>query len=361
MKKIITTSLLALMVSVPAMADQYTVKSGDTVKGIADLKGMTLAQLSDLNPQIKNINLIYPNQKINLGDGEYVNEESKPVAEEVKAEPVAETIKTVIADEVASKSKCAACDNVINGNPMYRPVGGHFYSVTSLETHGFGGNSDIDYKGYNLNEVLGYGITDRLSIFIDTNASTTDSFKDGTFAWNNFGGGISYRALNEGNWKGDVYGKMRSSMVQEASVGTAMAIVLGGGSLDNDFWHEDTNAYTWTAGTKFGYSSCIWTLNGLFEYDYANSEAFNWDVEGLKGYRAGIEGQFVLNEDWNLIGRATYEMPEIFANYFTGKLGVNYNITTDMYVGVYAFQTMNEDADNFGDQTGLGLQFGIDF
>lgn len=44
----------------------YYVKSGDTVSGIAAKEKTTVANIKKLNPQIKNINLIYPNQKIRV-------------------------------------------------------------------------------------------------------------------------------------------------------------------------------------------------------------------------------------------------------------------------------------------------------
>ena len=44
----------------------YSVKSGDTMCAIAKRNGMSLEQLVKKNPQIKNPNLIYPGNKINL-------------------------------------------------------------------------------------------------------------------------------------------------------------------------------------------------------------------------------------------------------------------------------------------------------
>lgn len=44
----------------------YSVKKGDTMWAIAKRNGMSLEQLVKKNPQIKNPNLIYPGNKINL-------------------------------------------------------------------------------------------------------------------------------------------------------------------------------------------------------------------------------------------------------------------------------------------------------
>jgi len=44
----------------------YTVKSGDTMSGIAAKFGISLAALENANPQIKNPNLIYPGEVLNI-------------------------------------------------------------------------------------------------------------------------------------------------------------------------------------------------------------------------------------------------------------------------------------------------------
>ena len=44
----------------------YTVKSGDTLSGIAATYGITLDELIQLNPQINNLNLIHPGDTVNL-------------------------------------------------------------------------------------------------------------------------------------------------------------------------------------------------------------------------------------------------------------------------------------------------------
>jgi LysM repeat protein/GH25 family lysozyme M1 (1,4-beta-N-acetylmuramidase) len=50
----------------PAAGGRYTVKSGDNLSKIAASNGLTLAQIKAKNPQIKNPNLIYPGQVINI-------------------------------------------------------------------------------------------------------------------------------------------------------------------------------------------------------------------------------------------------------------------------------------------------------
>ncbi|MCM3031755.1 glycoside hydrolase domain-containing protein [Niallia sp. MER 6] len=46
--------------------EYHTVAKGDSLSKIAQQYGITLANLQNLNPQIKNIHLIYPNQKIKV-------------------------------------------------------------------------------------------------------------------------------------------------------------------------------------------------------------------------------------------------------------------------------------------------------
>ena len=65
MKKIITalTLLTSFLFASPTFA--YTVQKGDTMTQIATKSHMTLDQLAELNPQVKDLNLIFVNQNIN--------------------------------------------------------------------------------------------------------------------------------------------------------------------------------------------------------------------------------------------------------------------------------------------------------
>jgi LysM repeat protein len=53
----------------PAAGGTYTVQWGDTLGNIAAKSGVSLSDLLAVNPQIWNINLIYPGQAINLPSG----------------------------------------------------------------------------------------------------------------------------------------------------------------------------------------------------------------------------------------------------------------------------------------------------
>src|SRR5690606_10683668 len=53
----------------PAPSGSVTVRSGDTLSGIAARNGVGLADLIAANPQIRNPNLIYPGQTVHLPGG----------------------------------------------------------------------------------------------------------------------------------------------------------------------------------------------------------------------------------------------------------------------------------------------------
>ncbi|MCL2339020.1 MAG: hypothetical protein FWC51_03665 [Proteobacteria bacterium] len=307
---------------------------------------MTTQAIAQANPQIANINKIHPGQVINIPDATArvatakKTTTAKPVAKKVvvvkqAAAPVAVAAAPVAV--AAATNHCAACDNVINNNPLYRPAAGHFYSVTDLVTN-------TSFKPWGLNEQFGYGISDLWSVTLNTAASTSDSFKKDTMGWDNLGLGTSVRYLNGTNWKGDVYGNLTVNR-----------------GMKETFLNQDDNMYLWTVGTKLGYATCTWTLNGLFEYGYANTGAFNWNDVGVKAYTVGLQGQYVFNENWNVTADVKYIMPDFQdANYWYGDLGVNYNFTANTFLGLYVFQTMDKGG-NFADDTGLGLRLGVDF
>jgi len=357
MKKhiVLLSAVSSLVIAGSAAAATYTVQKGDWLSTIASKHGLTLKQIKSLNPQIPDINKIAPGDVVNVGDGAGTaattkaaakttakKETAKPVAKQEAAKPVASSTAPAKASDDTAKSdkKCgdgrSTCDNVINGNPLYRPAANRFYSVTAIST-------DTKFNTWGLGEEFGYGITDSLSVFL-TGLGSTYKFDD--YSWDNYGGGLSFRYLNDTNWKGDVYGKVQQNGVIN--------------STDNKFF---AGSYLWTAGTKFGYTTCDWTVNGLFEYDYTHvvgSGNVTLD-DSPKSYNVGVEGQYAFNAAWNLVASVIYTMPDLSDyNYFSGKLGVNYNIDATKYLGLYAFQNL-DNSGKFNDDTGLAIQFGIDF
>lgn len=87
MKKLILalTVVASLLFASPAFA--HTVKSGDTMTQIARDHHLSLQELSRLNPQIKNIDLIYVGQTVNTIKPEDSNESPEGVATLSEKEP----------------------------------------------------------------------------------------------------------------------------------------------------------------------------------------------------------------------------------------------------------------------------------
>lgn len=61
-----------------ASSNRYTVQHGDTLSGIAQRFGVSLAALEATNPQIANPNLIYPGESLNIPDGGAVSPTAPP-------------------------------------------------------------------------------------------------------------------------------------------------------------------------------------------------------------------------------------------------------------------------------------------
>ena len=270
--------------------------------------------------------------------------------------------------------------NVIDGNPLYMPAQNHFYSVTDLYSHtGEHANGDKQIKDWTLSEEFGYGVMDNLAINLRTALHEEQGFDD--YSMGDLGFKVTYRALDMGAWKADLFGEF----------------AIDGGSIfdhvkKNDegkketYWFdEEHNMYNWTAGIRGGYTTSLFTVAGRVEFTYTNTESFNWGDEGMHTWTFGLDGQYVINDDWNLVGTVEYkgvssDKTEIYgveydiknAGRWFGEFGVNYNIDATKYVGLYINGTMNhwkgddlEEAHKkgwgFEEGFGFGAKFGIDF
>jgi len=248
--------------------------------------------------------------------------------------------------------------NVINDNPMYRPGEGNFYSVTSLET-------DTVFRGWGLGEELGYGITDQLSVYLLTSGSAYFAeVGDNEYAWSSLGLGASLRYLDHGNLKADAYGQ-----------GVMVGVL--------DTFEANDYAWNWTVGTKVGWVESDWTVAGLVEANYLRGKEVAGKLEmfeRLGALRLGMLGQYIFDSNWNITGSLIYtanayvaasidfDGKEVFSgsewfpeggNALDLKVGVNYNIDSNMYVGVYATRELIMDVDE--KEFGLGAKFGIQF
>ncbi len=233
--------------------------------------------------------------------------------------------------------------NVISNNPLYRPTAGHFYSITDATT--WTGVED-DFRDWTFGTKLGYGITDRLAFSMNTSVDVyrPKEMSDST-DWSVFGGELSFRGIDDANWKMDVYGGLD---------------VIGW-----DWYDEDLNIYIWKVGTRGGYVSGDWTLSAMAEYNYFNTEAFNWgdedEFDKNHDWIFGLDGQYSMDNNWNLTAGVRYLVYEDYNddNPIVGTFGVNYNFDSTKFIGLYAERQLNAESND--DRYNWGVKFGIDF
>ena len=240
--------------------------------------------------------------------------------------------------------------NVIDGNPLYMPKAGHFYSETALSSHS---ETTEDWK---LGEVFGYGVTDQLALSVRTSLAETESFDN--YAWEDFGIKATYRAFADGNLVADVYGEY-----------AADGYLFAHSDVADDSWWFDKGLinYTWTAGIRGGYVSNLFTVAGHLEFVYLGDESFNWGEDGAHFLKLGLDGQFVIDQNWNLVAGVEYtgvtDDEAEDAGVWTGAFGVNYNIDATKYIGAYINGRMAHATGDWemDDGFGFGMKFGIDF
>ena len=249
--------------------------------------------------------------------------------------------------------------NVIDGNPLYMPQKGHFYSVSALES------TTRDVDGVMIGEEFGYGITNRLAVNVSTDFYQEDWFR--TMQWNTMGLELAFRAIDDANWKLDAVGGYGVGPVWSSG---------GRNFLHGRFMNKDETRYAWTVGLRGGYTTADFTIAGHIMMDYVNTESFNWNKDkapaiGTHTLRAGVDGQLVLNKNWNLVSGAEYTKLMDHYNEVMGSweltFGANYNIDATKFVGVYLTKQVdhtrvpNDGTWEFRDGFGLGAKFGIDF
>lgn len=275
---------------------------------------------------------------------------------------------------VVAASAAHASINVIDGNPLYMPAKGHFYSETSLSSD----TNNVDE--WALGENFGYGITDRLAVSVNTSMSESYWFKGNKAneenvglgnSWNELGADVTWRVINDKAWKLDVTGGFEMNPVWADHM---------------PFLDKDNTFYAWTAGVRGGYVTSDWTLAAHVDFIYMNTEAFNWGDDDAKAIVDGIETEFWANHMLNLGVAGHWTMSDTWSafaaldyykimdhyndvnnkGYWDLTLGLNMNIDTTKYVGAYLTKTMAREADgeldvDDYDGYGFGLKFGIDF
>ena len=230
----------------------------------------------------------------------------------------------------------ASAANIIDGNPLWRPGEGHFYSNFAVESHS--------------EAIEDWGISEELAVFMKTGLSEAESFD--IMSWDEFTVGLNYRVLDMNNWKADVYGIYSLDPVWGDHV---------------PFLDEKYTEYTWALGARGGYVGDGWTVAGHIDFDYMNSESFNWGDDGTHSLSIGVDGQLVLCPQWNLIAGVEYTgmLDDRFedAGKWTGKIGANYNLDETKYIGAYLMGEMEHSTGDWEwvDGFGFGVNFGIDF
>ena len=254
---------------------------------------------------------------------------------------------------VAAVSAAHASINVIDGNPLYMPKAGHFYSETALSSH----TENVD--AVTLGENFGYGILDSLAVSVNTSLSEANWFEAN--AWDELGADLTWRVIDGKAWKLDVMGGFEMGQ-------------MWGDHLP--FLDKDATFYAWSAGVRGGYVTNDWTLSAHANFIYTNSEAFNWGKDNPfwvnHALNFGVAGHWTMSDTWSALVAADYYKvmdhynDEENKGYWDLTLGLNMNIDTTKYVGVYLTKTMTREAegeldvDDY-DGYGFGAKFGIDF
>ena len=251
---------------------------------------------------------------------------------------------------IAMASAAHASVNVIDGNPLYMPRAGHFYSVTSL------GSNSKTTESWALGEDFGYGITDRFAINLTTSLDEEESFD--RFGWNGLSLGATYRVLKNGHWVADVVGSYNVD---------GWLYAYDENADDGYFMENELLRYTWKAGVRGGYTVARFTVAGHVMFSYNNEESFNWNEDGVHRLAFGLDGQYVINRDWNLVAGIEYSGSIDDGVKNTGRLvgdfGVNYNISSSSYVGAYVNGEMSHKTGDWKwhEGMGFGVKFGVDF
>ena len=237
--------------------------------------------------------------------------------------------------------------NVIDGNPLYMPRAGHFYSVTDLSSHSE--NTD----SWMLGEEFGYGVTDNFAVNVETSISEAEGFDAN--AWDEISLGGTFRLIDDGGWKLDLLG------------GYGFGPIWQDHFPHVSFLDKKMVDYAWAIGGRGGYVGDGWTVAGHVVFSYMNSESFNWGDEGMHMWIAGVDGQLLLDANWNLVAGLEYTgLSDDWAHNagsWTGEFGVNYNINPSAFVGAYINTEVTHYTGDweFEDGFGFGFKFGIDF
>ena len=256
------------------------------------------------------------------------------------------------------------------------PKAGAFYSVTSVGSHTEGETP------WTLGEEFGYGIMDKLAVSVSTSLSENNSFDQ--YVWNDLGVKATFRAFEKSGIVADVYGEYANrGTALLTAYGRPNALMYYPNAEDKTEWFDkDMTSYIWTAGVRGGYMASNWTVAGHVAFSYLNSESFNWGDKGTHMLSLGLDGQFVINDSFNLVAGAEYvgvtndhvayddmEDPAKTKNAGSASayFGVNYNFDSTKFIGAYINGSLNHQGGDSADEWewddgfGYGVRFGIQF
>ena len=253
---------------------------------------------------------------------------------------------------IAMASAAHASVNVMDGNPLYMPRAGHFYSETALWSN------TKTTENWALGEDFGYGITDRFAINLATSLAEGESFD--IFGWNGLSLGATYRVLKDGHWRADLVGSYNID---------GWLYAYDENADDGYFMEKELLDYTWKAGIRGGYTTARFTVAGHAIFSYENTESFNWNEDEFSAHRVafGLNGQYVIDRNWNLVAGVEYsgsiDNGVKNSGLLFGDFGVNYNIDSSHYIGAYVAGEMSHKTGDWKwvDGMGFGVKFGVDF
>ena len=108
MKKLFAFVMLALTFVSPSFASQYLIKRGDTLSEIAVSNKKTVAKLMELNPQVKDKNLIYAGKYLNLDEDDTTATTAADKKDSEKSEPVAAKKETAKEAQTGDPKKASS-------------------------------------------------------------------------------------------------------------------------------------------------------------------------------------------------------------------------------------------------------------
>lgn len=228
--------------------------------------------------------------------------------------------------------------NIINGNPLYNPAADRFYNIFQPVEF------DTKFERFVMEDEFGYGVSDVFAIHVATSASYDSSNHPefGKWSWNDLEFGFDWGIWNENQHHAEIYGDVKQ--------------------IYNTRDNLQTIAYNWTVGARVGRMTDDWTVVGIFQLDYLNDDLPN-DTFDAWAMTVGLQGQYVLNQNWNVVGKMLFDF-DLFDEYYDGErlrfgIGLNYNIDATRYIGVYTSKDVTRSFDVAPMK--FGFIFGVDF